>query len=64
MNLYILSYSTDESDTEEYMELKKCCIGCMVDYTFGDYINFKNTNFEKLCHVIKFFPELNQFFAK
>ena len=60
MNLYILSHSTDESDAEEYMELKKYCIGCMADYNYGDYDNFKNMNFEKLCHVIKFFPELNQ----
>ena len=38
MNFYIWSHATDESDTEEYMEFsKKCCIGCMPDYIYGDY---------------------------
>ena len=23
-------------------KLQKCCIGCMPDYTFGDYVCFKN----------------------
>ena len=43
MNFYIWSYSTDESDTEKYMEFsKKICIGCMTDYTYGGYVHFIN----------------------
>ena len=41
MNFCIWSYSTYEYDTEEYMEIsKKCCIGCMPDYTYGDCVYF------------------------
>ena len=24
---------------------RKCCIGCMTDYTYGDYVHFKNINY-------------------
>ena len=34
-------YSTDEYNTEEYMELKTI-LGCMAVNTFGDYVYFKN----------------------
>ena len=34
---------TDESDKEEYMEFSRnCCIDCMPDYTYGDYVYFRN----------------------
>ena len=43
INSYIWSHSTDESDKEQYMELsKKCCIGCMPGYNYGDYVYFNN----------------------
>ena len=45
MNFYILSHSTDENDTNEYIEFsKKCCIGCMPSYTYGDYVYTNNEN--------------------
>ena len=44
MDFYIRSHSTDEYDTKEYMEFsKKCCIGCMTAYTYGDYVYFNNS---------------------
>ena len=39
MNFYILSHSTDENDNNEYIDNnKKCYIGCMPNYTYGDYV--------------------------
>ena len=43
MHLYIWLHSIDKSDTEEYMEFsRKCCIGCMEAYTYGDCVYFNN----------------------
>ena len=37
MNLYIWPHSTDESDTEEYMEFsEKCCLEYISAYIYGD----------------------------
>ena len=52
MNFCILLHSTDEYDKEEYMEFsRKCCIGCMPDYTYGYYVYFNNmTDIPNLQH--------------
>ena len=43
MNFYIWSHSKNDSDTKEYMAFsKKCCIGYIPDYTYGDYVYFNN----------------------
>ena len=45
MNFYNLSHLTDESNIEEYMKLsRKYSIGCMPDYTHGEYVYFNNIN--------------------
>ena len=43
MNFYIWYHSTDESDTEEYMEFSiKYFIGYISDYTYVSNIYFNN----------------------
>ena len=57
--MYIWSYSTNESDTEVYIEYSnKFLIGCMAAYTYGDYFYFNNMIDNPKKHHIGFI--LNQ----
>ena len=57
--MYIWSYSTNESDTEVYIEYSnKFLIGCMADYTYGGYFYFINMIDNPKKHLIGFI--LNQ----
>ena len=55
MNLYVWSYSIDESDREEFSEYsKKCYIGCMAAYTSGNYVYLNNITDHPERHYIGF----------
>ena len=59
MNCYILSHSTDEYNTKEYMEvLKKYCIEFMPSYTYDYYVFLNNIIDAPKEHYIQFI--LNQ----
>ena len=62
--MYIWLNSTDEYYKEEFIENSTtCCIGCIPDYTFGDYFYFRNnTDQSEIYHRVWIFnhiPDMN-----
>ena len=52
MNMYIWSHSTDESDSDKLIAYF-LCIGCMLDFTSGNYVYFNyNKGVSKTHHNI------------